>query len=128
MRLVLAETCQGFVDGYWRLRRAIGRDRPLGRHHVAAVLLLAKSRDLEYRDLELPHAYPAELIARFLTLAATHRLDTEDERLLWDVLTATGHLIDYEPIRPWMEFPIVRRRLSCRQVHPCSRRSRSTIR
>jgi hypothetical protein len=96
----------GFVEGYWRLRRAIGRDRPLGRHHVAAVLLLAKSRDLQYRDLELPHAYPAELIARFLTLAATHRLDTEDERLLWDVLTATGHVLDYEPVRPWMGFPI----------------------
>jgi hypothetical protein len=79
-----------FVDGYWRLRRAIGRDRPLGRHHVAAVLLLAQSRELEYRNLELSHAYPAELIARFLTLAATHRLDTEDERLLWDVPQLRG--------------------------------------
>ena len=100
----ISHDLQGFVAGYWRMRAAIG-NRPLGRHHVAATLLLAKYPDLEYYDLELPHAYPAELIARYLTLAAEHQLDTEDERLLWDVLNTNSHLLDQEPVRPWMSFP-----------------------
>jgi hypothetical protein len=94
----------GFLDGYRRMRRTIG-NRPLGRHHVAAVLLLAKYRELNYQDLELPHAYPAEMIARFLTLAAEHQLDADDERLLWDVLTVTSHLSDLDHVKPWMAFP-----------------------
>ncbi|MBI4331094.1 MAG: hypothetical protein HY673_07435 [Chloroflexi bacterium] len=96
---------QGFVEGYWRMRAAIGRERPLGRHHIAAALLLAKSRELDYRDLELSHAYPAEAIARFLALAAGHPFDAEDEQMLWEVLTATGHLLEEDPVRPWREFP-----------------------
>jgi hypothetical protein len=61
----ISRDLKGFVDGYWRLRAVIGRDRPLGRHHIPAVLLLAKSRDLDYRDLEVSQAYTAEVVARF---------------------------------------------------------------
>lgn len=96
---------KGFVDGYKRLRAAIGRERPLGRHHIPAVLLLAKARELDYRDLELPHAYPAEVVARFLSVSTVHEFDAEDERLLWEVLLATGHVAQEDQLRPWREFP-----------------------
>lgn len=55
--------------------------------------------------MEVPHAYPAEVVARFLSLATEHRFDAEDERVLWDVLAATGHLSEDPANKAWMEFP-----------------------
>jgi hypothetical protein len=101
----ISQDLKGFVDGYKRLRAAIGRDRPLGHHHIPAVLLLAKSRDLDYRDLEVPQSYSAEVVARFLAPTSVHQFNAEDERLLWEVLQATGHLDQNNQVKPWQEFP-----------------------
>jgi hypothetical protein len=101
----ISQDLKGFVDGYNRLRAAIGRDRPLSHHHTPAVLLLAKSRDLDYRDLEVSQSYPAEVVARFLALTSVHQFNAEDECLLWEVLQATGHLDQNDQVKPWQEFP-----------------------
>jgi hypothetical protein len=63
---------------------------PLGRHHIEVALLLARYQELDYRDMELPQAYPAEIVARFLSLVAEHEFDPEDGQLFWDVLRAVG--------------------------------------
>jgi hypothetical protein len=102
----ISQDLKGFVDDDWRMRRAIGRDRPLGRHHIAAALLLGQYPDLNYQDLDVPQAYPAEVVSRFLALVAEHRFDDADECLLWEILTGTGYLFDRDPVRPWMKFPI----------------------
>lgn len=102
----ISHDLKGFVEGYWRMRRAIGRDRPLGRHHIAAALLLGRHPDLSYQDLEVRHAYPAEVVSQFLALVAEHQFDNADECLLWEILTGIGYLLDSDLVRPWMEFPI----------------------
>ena len=86
--------------------KAIGPDRPLGRHHIEVALLLARYQELDYRDSELPQAYPAEIIGQFLSLAAEHQFDPEDGQLLWDVLTGSGYLSQRHLFSPWMEFPM----------------------
>jgi hypothetical protein len=100
----ISRDLKGFIDGYWRMRKAIGPDRPLGRHHIEVALLLARYQELDNRDLELPQAYPAEIVARFLSLVAEHQFDPEDGHLLWDVLMGSGHLSQMQLVSPWMEF------------------------
>ena len=102
----ISRDLKGFIDGYWRMRKAIGPDRPLGRHHIEVALLLARYQELDYRDLELPQAYPAEIVARFLSLVAEHEFDPEDGQLFWDVLTGSGYLSQRHLFSPWMEFPM----------------------
>jgi hypothetical protein len=38
----ISRNLKGFIDGYWRMRKAIGPDRPLSRHHIEVALLLAR--------------------------------------------------------------------------------------
>ncbi|HXH08403.1 MAG TPA: PglZ domain-containing protein, partial [Alphaproteobacteria bacterium] len=102
----ISRDLQGFIDGYWRMRKAIGPDRPLGRHHIEVALLLARYQELDYRDLELPQAYPAEIVARVLSLVAEHEFDSEDAPLLWEVLMGSGHLSQRHLVNPWIQFPI----------------------
>jgi PglZ domain len=102
----ISHDLKGFIDGYWRMRKAIGPDRPLGRHHIEVALLLARYQELDYRDLELPQAYPAEIVARFLSLVAEHEFDPEDGQLFWDVLMGSGYLSQRHLFSPWMKFPM----------------------
>jgi hypothetical protein len=102
----ISRDLKGFIDGYWRMRKAIGPDRPLGRHHIEVALLLARYQELDYRDLELPQAYPAEIVVRFLSIVAEHEIDSEDGHLLWEVLMGSGHLSQKHLVSPWMEFPM----------------------
>jgi hypothetical protein len=71
----ISRDLKGFIDGYWLMRKAIGPVHPLGLHHIEVALLLAKYQELDYPDLELPQAYPAEIVARFLSLVAEHEFD-----------------------------------------------------
>jgi hypothetical protein len=99
----ISRDLKGFIDGYWRMRKAIGPDRPMGRHHIEVALLLARYQELDNRDLEVPQAYPAEIVARFLSLVAEHQFDPEDGHLLWDILMGSGHLSQMQLVSPWME-------------------------
>jgi hypothetical protein len=96
----ISRDLKGFIDGYWRMRKAIGPDRPLSRHHIEIALLLAKYQELDYCDLELPQALPAEIVARFLSLVAEHDFDPKDGHLLWEVLTGSGHLSQKQLVSP----------------------------
>jgi hypothetical protein len=40
-----------------------------------------------------------------LSISTVHEFDAEDERLLWEVLLATGHVAQEDQLRPWREFP-----------------------
>jgi hypothetical protein len=41
----ISRDLKGFIDGYWWMRKTLGPDRPLGRHHIEVALLLARYQE-----------------------------------------------------------------------------------
>ena len=90
-----------FVHGYKMMRAAIGRNRPLARHHIAAALLLAAHEKLRYQELDLPTASPTLVAARALALSAQHGFNDVDRQLLHEVLRATSYQAQSSILDQW---------------------------
>src|SRR5262249_41922110 len=101
----ISRALPAFVHGYKRMRAAIGRHRPLARHHMAAAFLLAAYEGLQYEDMDLPTASPTLVVARALGLSAQYGFNDADRQLLHAVLRATSYQVQSPILEQWFALP-----------------------
>ncbi len=94
-----------FVRGYWRMREAIGRRQTLAAYHISAALLLGSHPALRFDEMDLTAAYPPEIIARGISLAARFDMSDEDRRLLAEVLLGASRQSADSVIQSWLAMP-----------------------
>ena len=94
-----------FVHGYKRMRAAIGRHRPLARHHIVAALLLAAHERLQYQDIDLPMASLTLVVARALGLSAQYSFNDADRQLLLGVLRVSSYQTQSPILDQWLALP-----------------------
>jgi len=95
-----------FVRGYWKMREAIGKKQTLAAYHISAALLLGSHAALRFDEMDLTAAYPPEIIARGISLAARFNLNDEDRRLLAEVLLGASRLSAESNIQTWLAMPM----------------------
>lgn len=97
---------RGFIDGFERLAEVRGRDRVLKAVNIRQAILLGAYPEIEVRDLELTRAWPEEVVARFVGMAALHRMIPEDAGILLDVLSTTADLAGDPVVKAWAGLPL----------------------
>lgn len=97
---------KGFIEGFERLREVLGRDRVLKAVNIRQAILLGAYPELEVRDLELTRAWPEEVVARFVGMAALHRMIPEDAGILLDVLATMAGVADAPVVKAWSALPL----------------------
>ena len=80
------------VKAYWNIRGKIGKNRPLAKFHISAVLLLSKYPEIDYNELELRDAYPEDILFQYLNIAFKFKIEENDKGLLQKILIESSNL------------------------------------
>lgn len=102
----IGQNLPDFVRGYWKMREAIGKKQTLAAYHISAALLLGSHPALRFEEMDVTAAYPSEIIARGISLAARFNMNDEDRRLLAEALLGASRQSAESNIQTWLTMPL----------------------